>query len=500
MKKSFLKSVSVVLVLTFAVFGFSACRSDKEVARVSKNLTSYNIEAKLDEENMTVLGKEIVKVVNNTDVLLEKLVFNFYARAFSESATVKPYTAINEGKVFPHGKNFGDGTITKVSLEGKQVGFSYEGEDNLAFSIALEKPLEPKDASLVEIEFSVKLAECTHRLGFINGSVNLGHFFPMLAVYEKGEFITSPYYSTGDPFYSELANFSVKFTAPSEYEFSSTGEVKLAGDDQGLKTFNATSRATRDFTINLLKGAKRAQKTVDGVRVFYTGYEGDSNIEENLAIAVKALNFYSKTFGAYPYKTLSVVKAPFVHGGMEYPNMVIISDTIVEPFDIAKVIAHEIAHQWWYGVVGNNQITEAWLDESLAEYSTVLFFDAHREFEASYEELVSEAFSIYTLYADIAMSTNGEIKTAMNLPVNEYNSEYEYSYMVYVKGILMFDSLSDTIGRTRLIKCFKKYYSAYKFKTAKSDDLIATFRKASGRDIEGFFDSWLQGKTIIGTI
>ena len=88
----------------------------------------------------------------------------------------------------------------------------------------------------------------------------------------------------------------------------------------------------------------------------------------------------------------------------------------------------------------------------------------------------------------------------MLLPVYEYAGDYEYSYMIYVKGVLMFDSLRQVIGKNKVEAGLKKYYKTYKFKIATTDDLVATMRKSSGKDIEGFFDSWLNGKTVIGSI
>lgn len=499
MKNKVLKICScffAVLILFFC----SGCSGRGVLKKVSKNLSSYGIDVKFDDETKTLSGKENVCFVNNTDVSLENVCFNFYPRAFREESSIKPYTEKNLAKVFPEGENFGDGTIESVKIENKSVPFLYANQSQTAFCIKFEKVLEPGKKVNIEIEFSVKLACCTHRIGFYNGSVLLGNFFPILAVYEKGDFVVSPYYSTGDPFYSDLANFSVKFSAPEKYALTSTGVVLKEESVENYKNYTLNAIAVRDFAVSLLENCRTVSKMVEKTQISYVGYQNDGDFDQNLQTAVKVFEFYNKTFGKYPYEVLNIVKAPFVHGGMEYPCFVIVSDSVSGSFDKAKVIAHEIAHQWWYGIVGNNQIEEAWLDEALAEYSSVLFFEAHSEYGAKYDELVSEAFSVYSLYADIVKATNKSIKTSMLLPVNEYSSEFEYSYMIYVKGVLMFDALRDIVGKNKLLLCFKKYFRQYMFKTSSTDCLIACFRKTSGRDVEGFFDSWLSGKTVIGTI
>ena len=500
MKNKILKCFALLFSYFCFMFVFTGCDKSKILTRISKNLSSYNISAVLDEETMTVSATETVDFVNRTDVVLENVCFNFYPRAFREGAEVLPYTAKNQAKVFPNGIDYGDGTIESVKLNGNVVAFSFVNQSQTAICVNFEKPLEPKQKANIEISFKVKLANCTHRLGYYNGTVALGNFFPILAVYEKGEFVTNPYYSTGDPFYSDIANFNVKIEFPSKYEIASSGDVLNEVVSEKSKIYTISARAVRDFAIYLGENMKKVSKTVEKTQISYVGYQNDDDFDENLQTATKSFLFYSKTFGQYPYKTLTVFKAPFVHGGMEYPNFVVVSDSALDKFDKAKVIAHEIAHQWWYGLVGNNQVKESWLDESLAEYSSVLFFEAHKEYGATYKDLVSESFSVYTLYADIVKSTAGTIKTSMLLPVNDYSSEYEYSYMIYVKGVLMFDALRDVVGAKKLTNCFKKYFSEYKFKIATTDCLISCFRKASGRDIEGFFDSWLSGQTIVGTI
>lgn len=499
MKKKFTKIFSILVLVIFTCSFFVACSPYREAEKASKGLTSYKISAALDSQ-MVITATEEVEVVNKNQVALSSLCFNLYGRAFREDATIKPYTSINEAKCFPNGKSYGDMEIISVKEAGEDASFSIVGDDSNALEVTLSKELEPDEKVLLTIEFKVLLAESTHRLGYLNGSVNLGNWFPILAMYEKGEFIIEPYYSTGDPFYSDIANYEVEFTYDDNYRLASSGALKKTESEDGLRTDTLTAIAVRDFAITLTEYSLETSKEVDDILITYVGYEGDENIDYCLDTAVKAVKYFNQTFGKYPYQKLDIVKAPFLHGGMEYPSIVIISDSITSDFDFAKVIVHEIAHQWWYGVVGNNEINEAWLDESLAEYSSVMFFENHNEYDVTYEELVSEAFAGYVLYADIVSSVNKKLNTSMLLPVYEYAGDYEYSYMIYVKGVLMFDNIRQIVGKEKLEDGFKKYYSKYKFKVATTDEFIATMRKATGKDVEGLLDSWLQGKAIIGTI
>ena len=185
---------------------------------------------------------------------------------------------------------------------------------------------------------------------------------------------------------------------------------------------------------------------------------------------------------------------------MEYPNLVLVSNSIDDENEVEKVIVHEIAHQWWYGVVGNNEVKEAWLDESLSEYSTVLFFEHNPKYGISYDDFVGDALSSYLLYVDVIQTLRGEVNTKMNLAVNQYQNDYEYSYMVYVKGVIMFDSLKDMVGEKSIIDGLKKYYSANKFKIATANDFFEAFGSACHKDLKNYFDGFLNGTAIISTL
>lgn len=204
--------------------------------------------------------------------------------------------------------------------------------------------------------------------------------------------------------------------------------------------------------------------------------------------------FFNAKFGEYPYRDLCVVKSPFLFGGMEYPGLVIVADNIESSDDLAKVIVHEIAHQWWYGVVGNNEITEAWLDESLTEYSSLLFFENNSKYNMSYENLVEDAKNTYELYIDVITSLGGTVDTRMNDRVNNYSSEYEYSYLIYVKGVVMLDDIRTEIGEKKMYKALQKYYKQNKFKIASSEDLLQSFRKVAGDKATSKFNNYLNGE------
>lgn len=496
--KKFFSSLFCVIFCVFIVGSLVGC-SNSELDKVSKNLSSYAICAELDDENKQVSATETIVYYNNTGMELDYICLHLYPRAFRENAVVKPYTSLTVASCFPNGINFGDIVILKVKVNMETKDFELVGDDEDILKIDLGFKLKNKKSVQIEIEFNLIIPNATHRFGWFDENINLGNWYPIVCEFDGENFDTSPYYSTGDPFYSELANYEVNFTYPAGYHLSSTGEISQ--NDNGDKT-TATikAKAVRDFAMCLSKSAKELSEKVNKTEVFYVSNEDEESAKNHLNLAVNAVEYFSDTFGKYPYSTLTIVKTPFVYGGMEYPNIVFISNSIDDETELKKVIVHEIAHQWWYGIVGNDEIKEAWLDESLAEYSTALFFGNNPDYGISYDDFVNEALSSYMLYVDVVQTLRGEVNTKMNLAVNEYQNDYEYSYMVYVKGVIMFDSLKNMVGEKKVIAGLKEYYQTNKFKIASSDDFYLAFSKACHSDLKNYFDGFLNGTTIISNL
>lgn len=488
---------SAVAVVVGIIVGIvvSANSFGKVVKKASKNLTTYTINATLND-NYTINANQTINYVNNTQTNLDNICLHLYARAFRETAIIRPYTNLNKASCFPNGISYGDIAISKVNVNGNSANFEFVGSDSDILKINLANPLKEKDKLNIELDYDLTLPNSTHRLGYYNNTINLGNWYPIVCAFESGQWNTTPYYSTGDPFVSDCANYNVTITYPEKYNCYATGDKTVT--DTNKSTFKAL--AVRDFAAVFTADANEQSLYSGKTKVTYVGYGSDADVSENAKLSAEATTYFSKTFGEYPYNSLTIVKSAFVHGGMEYPNLVIVSDNITNQQEFIKVIVHEIAHQWWYGIVGNNQITSAWLDESLAEYSTCLFFEDNTTYQLSYNEQIKDATASYLLYVDVISSLNGKVNTSMNLPVNCYTSEYEYTYMVYVKGVVMFDSLREVVGKEKLLKGLKKYCKQYRFKIATDTDFINTLKQVCKTDLDKFFNGWLGGTNVIGYV
>ena len=374
---------------------------------------------------MTAEGIQNVEIKNRTDNTIEYFVFHLYPTAFREGANVKPYASLNEAKCFPSGISFGNIIIKSVTINGEKSKHNIVGVDNDKLRVDLNKSLEVGDSVCVGIIYDLAIPNCTHRFGWFNDNINLANFYPVLSIFENGEYDMTPYYSTGDPFYSNCANYNVEIELDKNYSVFSSGEEKGKEIIDNKQILNFEAKAVRDFAFVIGKNFMVKTINTDIAKINYVGYHGDTNLEEMAELSKEALLWFSNNFFEYPYNEINVVKTPFVHGGMEYPGIVMISDTIEDIEQLEKVIVHEIAHEWWYGLVGVNETQNAWIDEGLSEYTTALFFDENSKYNITYKSIIDDALDSYILYADVIKSINGKINTKMNLPVNEYINEYD---------------------------------------------------------------------------
>ena len=494
-----LKILSLVCVM-LVVLAFGGCDGSVSMDSIAHNLTSYEIEANLDYQNKTLTASMKVNYHNTSPADFDNVKFHLYPNAFREESKV--YKAVSETqkvRAYPNGFSEGGININRVAANGENVDFVLEGEDKNILNVPIKAGVKSGGWTQIEIDFDLVIPNCNHRFGYGENTLNLGNWYPIACVYQEGGFVTDGYSSNGDPFYSEVANYLVKITYPSNLVMASVGEF-VEETEQGESTTSVYSaRVVRDFALVFSENFEIITQQVDDVVVSYYYFE-DKAPAKSLQASVEALNTFEELFGQYPYKHLRVVKADFLQGGMEYPTLVYVASDIDVEADYRNTIVHEIAHQWWYGVVGNNECEYAWIDEGLAEYSTALFYDKNPQYERNSEQVFSEALSSYLLFCDVYRDVYDELDTSMNRNLHKFSTETEYVYLTYVKGVLMFDSIADVIGEQKMQKALKKFYEDNMFKVVTPSELISAIESVSHKKIAGFVMSWLDGSVVLESL
>ena len=486
----------LLLILISFCFIFSGCGTVDQLEKISQDLNLYTIDAEIDTNTHTISAHERVLFKNRTGTKLENICFHLYPNAFRTGATTtKAVSNTQFEKAYPNGFDEGNITIGALNVNNEVCGFEIGGADQNILIVSLAKALEDGMEATIDMDFLTLIPNVNHRFGYGEHTINCGNFYPVLCVFEDGEWDTGGYSPNGDPFYSELANFDVTIKYPSEFTLVSTGEQTIMETNE-ISTSTCTAKCVRDFAFILSKDFECVSQEVDNTQVNYFYYD-ETDPQSNLKVCVDALNTFNNMIGEYPYKVLNVCKSNFLQGGMEYPNLVFISDAVDVDSEYKNIIVHEIGHQWFYGVVGNDEHTYPWLDEALTEYITALFYDKNEGYEKTTESVLSSALSSYLLFCDMYREVYGELDTSINRSIYDFKTEAEYTYLTYVKGILMFDSISEIVGKNKMEKCIKNYYIKNAFKNAKPKDLIKAFESASQKPLASYINSWLDGSVVL---
>ena len=492
------KLILILLTLMLAVSSFSlvGCTNKNFVANFSKDVNIYNIDIAVDEVNHTASVKQSTNYINKTDTSLDNVCFHLYADVFKKGVANKPVSVLYESKAYPNGESFGGIEISSVKIDDKQAVVEYEGTDKTILKVNLEQEIFPKDRVTICFEYTLTLPNVNHRFGYGNNTINLANFYPIACVFENGNFNKSEYHYNGDPFYSDISNYNVTISNYETFALASTGNVLESKIVDHKSITKIQALAVRDFAFVLSDKFSTKQTKVGNTTINYY-YYNDKSPEKSLQTAVDSLNTFNSLIGNYPYQTLSVVESNFVHGGMEYPNLVLISDCLEKYEDYQNTIIHEIAHQWWYGMVGNNEYNYGWLDEGLTEYTTALFYEKNPSYSLTYDEIINNANSSYCMFVEVYSDIFGEVDTTMNRDLSQFKTEPEYIYISYVKGVLLFDSLREVLGSKTFFKCLKKYFEIYKGQNVSPSEMISSFETTSLRNLENFFNSWIEGKVVI---
>lgn len=476
-KRLIIRILCVIFTVTATlavIAATSACNTDNDTA--SRDL--YVISASFDGDR-TLSANERVFFKNRTDGAMYRIYLHLYPRAYESDAQFKACDNIaSPGSIVINDVG--------ISVPG---GYEIEGQDNDVLAIVPDEPVLPDESVTIEISFTLVLPKVDHRLGVNSlGIASFGNWYPILCA-EKD---TSPYYPWGDPFFSETANYEVSVSVPENLTVAMTGEERVVDTGNGRKSVVSNVKNVRDFALLVGEFEKISAKAGKTTVSYY--YVRDDAAQNSLSTAVAAIATFERLFGEYHYADYDVVQTLPGSGGMEYPCLSMVSAANNRSL-YDEVIIHETAHQWWYGIVGNNQIENAWQDEGLAEYSTTLFYENNPSYNVKAERRINDAASAYLLYLDVTL----EKEHSMSRRLPEFLSAVDYTYVSYVKGELFFHALRELIGDDAFFKGLRRYVSENACSIACPDDFIAAMEYASGTPLKGYCDGWLLGKDVVAS-
>lgn len=235
------------------------------------------------------------------------------------------------------------------------------------YRVRLRSPLSAGESTRVTLRFTLTLgAGSFDRLGTADGLAWWGSGFPLLAWEPGTGWVRDPFPAVlGETSTSPAADTTVRVSAPAALTVLMTGDQTKPSDVRnGRRTWTSTERAARDVSVAAGGFTTRQARTDDGVRVTVGVQDGSGLDAGRLAgWTTAAIDDLEKRLGAFPYRTLTVPYLGEYGGGIEYPSSIQLAAAD------RPVLVHEVAHMWFYGMVGDDQYRDPWLDEAFASYA-----------------------------------------------------------------------------------------------------------------------------------
>lgn len=483
-KKTVFSSLALILTACPLINAGSAAAGAALVPTISQRAANveaqapvqYQIQARLNEKKMTMQGSEWITYRNTSKDTLKQLVFHTYADANrSKSTQTTMFKRSNEEISSNNPDKKPEDFLGGIDIEGVTANgqaLEFRNKDQ-ALTVQLKHPIQPGESVSVQIDFNLKIPYGSQRLSYYKDIINGAHGFPVMSVYDedKHQWNTAPYSRTFETDYYTSADYEVSLNVPDDYQVAMPGTISVRNDVvNGRKVVSTEARNTREFVFFASPNFKVDSVTRDGLTVEYYYFDNQPGknklVERYMDEAFKAIDFFSDKYGVYPYPEFRIVES-YVEGvAVEYARVIQMGQ-IKRNADPAQdtVFVHEIAHQWFHALIGNDSETESFLDEGFADFSKVYFAEKQGDKMNGFKSIQFDDSSIDRAIA----STNEE--------VGDWASPVYYD-----KGRQAIYQLYRTVGEAKFDEFMREYFTRYVYQNATMDGLLQTIEDVLGEE------------------
>jgi len=372
-------------------------------------------------------------------------------------------------------------TLGEVRVAGAVVDPVLEHR-GLAARLPLAQALAPGESLELEAEFVTRAEpglEDGARFGLTHRVLIAPTFYPLIPRLVDGAWQVAPPPTGGDTTNSDSAFYAWRVTAPAGLSIAASGTVVEASEAGGTQTQVLLTGPMRDLA--LVVGELRVEeREVGGVllraHLLPRHAELAGEVLDQAGAQVETLQ---ALVGDYPFAELDIVDAPGAFGGIEYPGLILVG-IISEERYFERANVHEVGHQWFYSLIGDDQLLEPWLDEAAASYTEVLYAEHVINAQAAQDALAG--FWGYLAAAD-------DPEKPIGLPVEAYDDDY--GLIVYGKGALFFEALRREMGDKAFFDFLRAYYQRYRYGFATSEGFHATAEETCACELDALFDLWV---------
>lgn len=455
--------------------------------------TRYDIELTIEPATLSVTGRQTVRYTNRGASPLDDILLRLYPNTPYMGGMMRVDSALADGL-----------PVTPTAWLRVSSDLATSVTDTSVIRLPLYAPLAAGHSVWLSMTFTLTApqdSEAGYRVfGQANGVLSLPNAYPMIPPRDEAGWRVEEAPAWGDIVFSEAALYRARIRTPAGQVIVATGVCAPSPDSGGesptpQQDVTCVAGPARDFALHLSDQFERTQTTLlsRGESITVSSYYLPSarmGATRALIYAAEAARAFERRFGPYPFKELKVFMSPTTAGGIEYPMLAGVTDAL---YDITGgyfewVTAHEVAHQWWYALVGSDPIREAWLDEALTQYATSLYIEDRYGLSAAQAE--RERY-FTRRYENDARRVNRDDRVGQ--PTGAFDRR-AYGPLVYGKGPLFFQAVRDAAGDARFNAWLRAYFNRHRYGIATAEDLLrAADDVGIGPAARRAYQQWILG-------
>lgn len=480
---------------------------------------AYTMDVRLDPARHHLTGHQRLVYTNHSPDTLRQVYYHLFFNAFQPNSEMATYARRlpdpdrrTAPRIFHLGpEEIGHQQIHALTQDGTPVAFLVT---DTILEVDLAAPLLPGAATVFEMDFEAQVPLQTRRSGRDNREgidYTMTQWYPKMAAYDARGWHAEPY--VGREFYAPFGTFDVRITLPAAYVVGATGVLQnpeAVGHgydepaDAGLTSSGPTRpdsltwhfRAERvhDFAWSADPDYRHVQALVQGIPgrdtpvALHVLFQPDVAEQWQPAAAWTAtlLRYYSARFGPYDYPQFTVAQGG--DGGMEYPMFTAITGRR-SPTSLFGVIAHELAHEWFYGMLGSDEVAYAWMDEGFADFADA---EATAWAENGGTAPTDSSANHRKARTDIVQLQRLGLYEPPNTFANDFATNKAYATAAYDGGRALLDLLGYVMGDDVRDAFLRDYVARFKFRHPMPDDVQAVAEAASGLRLGWLFGPFLD--------
>ena len=457
-----------------SIFKDGLVASEQSILDELKGASIYHLEFIIADDLYQIAGTEEIRYTNNEDVALGEVYLHLFPNILG-----------------------GELIISSANVNGNKVDVSYELK-NSVMRVPLEPKLSPGQSVILSMNFSVTVPRTLESnygvLAYVDDVLTLAHAYPMISVYDDEGWNTEIPSQQGDVTYADASFYIVRVNAPKDLTLVTSGHRVSLNEADQAQTLVVASGPARDFFLAASPNYQEVSQTFGEVTIHsYAPEEARDGAQMALDVASRAIEDFSAHYAPYPYTEFDIVSTPTLALAIEYPGAIAVTSRIYDvkgdyrgtptKVYLESAVAHEVGHQWFYNLVGADQLDDPWIDESLTQFATLQYYT---------DEYGSSGAAGFRASLEGRWARVGNAKIPIGLPVADYNEE-EYGAIVYGRGPLFFVALKDKMGAEVFDQFLMDYAQTFSWEIATPEAIQSLAEEHCKCDLDAIFNEWVYG-------